>query len=199
MTVPRWLGALCAAFAALALVPAAKASCAPLPPLAKPLAAAEVVFVGTVTRLEHDGRVATFRVEEVRKGVVGSTVVVNGSAVSLAALEKAARKGLGIASSVDRTYELGVRYLVVPHDASREVLLDNSCSATQIYMSKLDASGPPREASFPPPPSPPATGRPVEPPEGISRLTLGLVAAAIGVAAAAASAGLWLRRTKRAR
>jgi hypothetical protein len=154
MTAPRWLGALCATLAALlalALAPAASASCAPLPPLEKALAAAEVVFVGTVTHLEHDGRVATFRVEEVRKGVLGSTVVVNGSGVALGALEEAEREGLGIGSSVGRGYQLGVRYLVVPHGASRELLLDNACSATRPYGREIEVVQPPVEAAPTPP------------------------------------------------
>jgi hypothetical protein len=92
-----------------------------------------------------------------------------------------------------------VRYLVVPHGASGKLLLDNSCSATRLYTSKLGAFGPPREASSPPSPPPPAPGRPDEPPDGTSGLTFGLLAGAIGIAAAAASAGLWLRRTKRLR
>jgi hypothetical protein len=182
MTIARWPGVLSAALSALALAPSASASCAALPPLEKSLTAAEVVFVGTVTRLEHDARVATFRVEEVWKGAVGSTVVVNGSDVSVKGLEDAERRGLGIESSEGRTYELGIGYLVVPHGVSGELLLDNGCSATQLYASELEAFGPTRE-----------------PPEGTSGLTFGLLTGAIGIAAAAASAGLWLRRTKRLR
>jgi hypothetical protein len=199
MTVLRWLAALCAALSALALAPAASASCAPLPPLKKALAAAEVVFVGTVTHLEYDARVATFRVEEVRKGIVGSTVVVNGSAVSLKALEKAESEGLGIGSSVGRGYQLGVRYLVVPHGASGELLLDNACSATRPYGRETEAVQPPAEAAPTPPLPKPAAGNSDAPSGGTSGLTYGLVAGAIGLAAAAASAGFWLRRTKRAR
>lgn len=195
MPMPRWLGALSAVFSALALAPPARADCAALPPLEKSVAAAHVVFVGTVTRLEYDARVATFRVEEVWKGTVKPMVVVNGSSVSLGALEEAARDGFGISSSVERAYQLGVRYLVVSHGTSGELLLDNSCSATRVYTSKLNAFGTSREAS---PPSPDESGRLAAPSEGTSRLMVGVVAGAIGIAAAAASAGLWLRRSKRA-
>jgi hypothetical protein len=136
----RWLGSavLVASLAcALWTAPAASASCAPLPPLRESLDAAEVVFIGTVAGVDYDGRLARFRVEEVWKGEVGGSVLVNGGP-SLEDLEQAEREGLGIATSVDRTFELGVRYLVVPYDVSHDVLADSSCSATQPYASDLD-------------------------------------------------------------
>jgi hypothetical protein len=167
-------------------IPVADASCVEPPPLAESIAAAQVVFVGTVTALDHEGRVATFRVEEVWKGgVLGETVVVNGGP-SLRELERAERDGFGIASSVDRTYEAGVRYLVVSHGAAGDVLRDNACSSTQAYSTELDRF---RPAGASPPifgPKPaPAAALPRESNSGWSWTVILLVAAALGVAAAA--------------
>lgn len=165
---------------ALGTAPVARADCSAPPPLKKALASAQIAFVGTVTGLEHDGRTATFRVEEVWKGgVVGETLVVNGGP-ALAELEKAEREGNMVATSVDRTYEAGVRYLVVPYDASGAVLKDNACSSTQPYTSELDRFRP-AGASAPTfgPKLAPAAGLPRESSSGWSWAMIVLVAAAL--------------------
>jgi hypothetical protein len=123
-------------FVALGLAPKAKASCAPLPPLRQAIAHAEVVFVGTVVALEHEGRTATFRVEDVWKGKLHETVIVH-AGPGIDAIEAAERNGGGVASSVDRTYGTGTRYLVVSEGRSGKVLRDSICSSTQPYNDEL--------------------------------------------------------------
>jgi hypothetical protein len=114
----------------LALSQAAAASCITLPPLDVALAAAPVAFVGTVVETKHDGRTATFEVEEVWKGSVGARVVVNGG------------PEIDAITSVDRAYETGVRYLVVPAGARGNVMTDNACSSTQPYTAALASRAP---------------------------------------------------------
>ena len=183
----------------LATAPVASASCAEPPPLGKALESAQLVFVGTVTALDHDGRTATFRVEDVWKGSVGQTVVVNGGP-PLAELEKAEREGYGVASSVDRTYEAGARYLVVPVRESGDVLSDNACSSTQVYTSKLDRFRP-ASAPLPTPEPPPATPAPTDRPAdgGGGWPAIALIVAAIAIAGSAAWFGAKWRRTPSAR
>ncbi|MGI8607395.1 MAG: hypothetical protein ACR2L0_09660 [Gaiellaceae bacterium] len=134
-----------AILASLALSQPAAASCMRPPPLDKALAAVPVVFVGTVVDTQHDGRTATFDVEEIWKGSVGARVVVNGGP-SVAEMENAEAQGQVAATSVDRAYETGVRYLVVPFGASGNVLTDNACSSTQPYTAKLASHAPPGAA-----------------------------------------------------
>jgi hypothetical protein len=194
----RWLGSavLVASLAwALWTAPAASASCAPLPPLRKSLAAAEVVFVGTVAGVDYDGRLARFRVEEVWKGEVGGSVLVNGGP-SLEDLEQAKREGLGIATSVDRTFELGVRYLVVPHDVSQDVLADSSCSATQPYASDLDRFRPAGGEVSPGIDQTLDAGVPAQGTGGSSWQMIGFLAAVTAVAGALVGFVLRRRRTR---
>jgi hypothetical protein len=133
---PRHILVLAVLLAALSSAQAAKASCAPAPPLRNSIAEADIAFVGTVVSLDHDGRTATFRVEDVWKGKVEETVVVHGGP-GIAAIESAAARGEGVASSVDRSYSLGTRYLVLPFGRSGDVLGDNICSNTQPYTEGL--------------------------------------------------------------
>ena len=126
----------------LALSQPAAASCITLPPLDEALAAAPVTFVGTVVETKHDGRTATFEVEEVWKGSVGARVVVNGGP-EIDAMETAEANGGGIVTSVDRAYETGVRYLVVPFGTRGNVMTDNACSSTQPYTAALASHAPP--------------------------------------------------------
>lgn len=126
----------------LALPQPAAASCITLPALDEALAAAPVAFVGTVAETKHDGRTATFEVEEVWKGSVGARVVVNGGP-EVDAMEAAEANGGGVVTSVDRAYEAGVRYLVIPFGARGKVLTDNACSSTQPYTAALASHAPP--------------------------------------------------------
>lgn len=120
----------------LMTAPVAGASCAPPLAMEDALAQAPVVFVGTVVDLDHGGVLAGFSVDEVWKGEVESKVLVSGGP-SPSDLE-----GLGfgeaVVTSVDRYYEEGVTYLVVPFGIEDGVYMDNACSVTQAYVPVLD-------------------------------------------------------------
>jgi len=141
--VSRSTALIAAILGALAFSQPAAASCMILPPLDKALADASVVFVGTAMETKHDGRVATFEVEQVWKGSVAELVVVNGGGPSIKEMERAEAKGGSIATSVDRAYETGVRYLVLPWHVRGQVMRDNACSSTQPYTAKLASHAPP--------------------------------------------------------
>lgn len=106
----------------------ASASCAEMPPLDRAIANSPIVFVGTVTAIQ-DGFLAQFTVEEIWAGGDLREVTVQTG------------EGPGTVSSVDRSFEVGERYLVLPHaDGAR--LRDNSCSATQPWTDELAAFRP---------------------------------------------------------
>ena len=113
----------------------AVASCAAPVPLDQAIAEASNVFVGTVAELRFDDRFAVFDVEDVWKGDLPDRVEVNGGP-SIVDLESAG-DGVSVATSVDRTYRLGERYLVVSHGLDQDVLADNACSATREYADDL--------------------------------------------------------------
>jgi hypothetical protein len=112
---------------------AAQASCGVLPgtTLAGQIDAAPTVFVGTVIRTSNNDRVARVRVESVWKGpAVPTFVTVSGTPAQGSA-----------ATSVDRSFAVGQRYLLVPSTGSSP-FQDSSCSATQLYSTQLDALKP---------------------------------------------------------
>lgn len=59
------------------------------------------------------------------------------------AMEAAEANGGGVVTSVDRAYETGVRYLVIPFGARGKILTDNACSSTQPYTAALASHAPP--------------------------------------------------------
>jgi hypothetical protein len=158
------------------------ASCAEPISTQQALDDARTVFVGTVADLQYGGRVATFIVEDVWKGEVGGSVVVNGGP-GLDELEAANGQGQDVVTSVDRTYEAGEQYLVVSHGNDGDVLLDNACSITQPFGSDL---GQYRPASAD---APLGSGAPVVTEEGLSLfesagltvLTLGVIAGTVAI------------------
>lgn len=98
----------------------ASASCLVLPGGGPLWDSADVVFVGTVTGLANNARWATVRVEEIWKGPdVPAEVVVHGGPAG------------NVATSVDRTYTIGLRYLfaVASVDGALE---DSACSPTTL-------------------------------------------------------------------
>jgi hypothetical protein len=110
----------------------AQASCAAPPSLRDQVASAPMVLVGTVLFTSDNERVARVKVESIWRGPeLPAYVDVHGSPVS----------GLNTASSVDRKYSAGTRYLFILFSADRP-LQDNSCSATQVYTSELAALAP---------------------------------------------------------
>lgn len=189
MTTIRRLCVVAGGLAALALAPRAEAICAVPPSLERRLADARIVFVGVVVELEHRRRTATFRVEEVWKGRVGRTVTVHGGPTDDYA-----------ASSVERKYAAGVRYLVVPYRSRRDVVLDNMCSATRRYKPSLDQLRPADAVVIPPqrldPPRPDSAPLALPETNGTGRwLVVGLVLSGAALAAGLAG-GLVRGRTR---
>lgn len=116
--------------------PPVVASCIAPVPLDQAVDGASSVFVGTVVELRSYDRFAVFDVEDVWKGDLAEKVEVNGGP-ALASLEST-DEGVGLATSVDRTYRLGGRYLVVSYGFDRDdVLADSACSATREYTHDL--------------------------------------------------------------
>lgn len=181
-----WLVPTLVVFSFMSMSPVAAASCAEPVPLAQALAEAPVTFVGTVTALEHDGRIATFAVEEVWKGDVGAIAVVSGGP-NPSELDRAGEDGLTVVTSVDRTYILEETYLVVSHGAEGEFLLDNACSATQVYTAELAEFRP--DTAYIPPID--------EPTAGSGATWLWWVVASLGAGAAAGLGTAALRRSRR--
>lgn len=193
----------CVLFGVVA-APAAHASCAgPVGPLKKRLTSYDTVFVGTVTDTASGGRLATVKVESVWRGEVTPTATVAGG--ELAA---------GVASSVDRSYSDGVRYLFTPTGFEQGRYLDNACTATQEWTRKVErlrprgatpvqndearnvvAPGTPAPSQGPDGPQAAPEGEPAGAP-GTPTPTVLLVGAAV---AAAAVGALLLARALRAR
>ena len=130
---------------AMAGAGATSASCAGGGPrsIGDELAAQPVVFVGTVIYTSDQDRVARVSVEAIWRGPsMPAYVYVHGSPVS----------GPFTATSVDRHYQSGHRYLFVPLN-DHMPFDDNSCSLTQPYTAELAALAPhdarsPEPASF---------------------------------------------------
>jgi hypothetical protein len=106
----------------------ALASCVSAQPIARVLARAPIVFVGTVLATSNNSRTATVLVDDVWRGThVPQTVVVRGSPVA----------GNG-ATSVDRSFVKGLRYLFVPESTTGfSPFQDNICTATRRYTAAL--------------------------------------------------------------
>ena len=198
--VSRSTALIAAIVASLVLSQPAAASCMVLPQLSKALADAPVVFVGTVVETKHDGRVATVEVEQVWKGSVGALVVVNGGGASITEMERAEANGEALATSVDRAYENGVRYLVLPWHVRGQVMSDNACSSTQPYTAKLASHAPPGT-------TPPADKNADAAPAGLASTTSQgngvqtwqIVLVALGMAVVVALAFTVTRRVRRPR
>lgn len=123
----------------------AAASCAADPrSLDEQLAEAPVAFVGTVADVRHE-TTASFRVDEVWKGDVPAQVTVFGGPDEP-----------GTATSVDRYWQAGATYLVVPQVTDGE-LHDNSCSPTREWSEDLAAGRP--ATAHAPQPAPEPEGR----------------------------------------
>jgi hypothetical protein len=116
----RALAAVAVAVASLLAPTAASASCVPPPPDGAPWAAADVVFLGTVTSIANNARWATVHVEEVWVGPDQPVeVVVRGGPEG------------DTATSVDRTYLVGARYVFGVTVVDGE-LQDSACSGTTL-------------------------------------------------------------------
>ena len=100
------------------------------------LANEKIVFVGTVANVQAAGRLAHVAVESVWRGDVEDAVRVRGGTLAS-----------NTASSVDRSFKTGERYLFVPYRGNGVRFNDSSCSDTQRWRPQLarlrpaDASG----------------------------------------------------------
>lgn len=134
MDVTRRMRALSAVLTMLVLLssPAtAVASCMQPPPLEKAVTSAEIVFVGTVRATTNENRWATVEVEEVWRGPDQSVaVVIKGGPAG------------NTATSVDRSFEIGVRYLFFPSADPEGGLADTSCSSTTPWTEAMLALRP---------------------------------------------------------
>jgi hypothetical protein len=166
----RWLLAFAVAVPLLlAGSVSARASCAAPPNLTAQLSSAEVAFVGTVVATADGGGLARVKVESIWRGPAQPVYLdVSGSPVA----------GSNAVSSVDRHYQVGVRYLFVPVAAQRP-LQDNSCTPTRPYSASLAAYAP-KDARAP---DPALTSDPPLP--GIDWLAIAVIAGAslLGLAA----------------
>ncbi|HUG30159.1 MAG TPA: hypothetical protein VMQ65_06595 [Candidatus Limnocylindria bacterium] len=119
--------------AALTLVAAPRpvaARCVEPDPIEEAIRAADVVIVGTVIAVAEEGTRATVRVEEIWRGpALAAEVVVWG--------------GPGGRSSIDRTFEAGMRYLFTIALGEGGRLTDSLCSSTIAWDPKLVALRPP--------------------------------------------------------
>ena len=142
MDVARGLGRLLSAAAVVAALllpgpaladtfaPSVLLDCQPAPPIEEAVRTSELVFVGTVTSLDHGGRSATVQVAEVwRGGEMPATVTILGGTDPARAMED------------DRILEAGVRYVFVPFVIDGR-LVDNICTATTAWVDDLAAIRP---------------------------------------------------------
>jgi hypothetical protein len=132
----RWR---CTAFLLWALpVPFAAASCAAGRPFAQAITTADTVFLGMVVATTNGGRVARVRVDQVWRGLaIPAVVVVNGRYAGPGAPPDQP----GWASSEDRHYLLGQRYLFLPlNDVSP--FQDSPCTLTRPYTADLAREAP---------------------------------------------------------
>ena len=171
---------------------AARASCVAPPPVDQAVAEGDVVMVGTVTATRSRDRIATIRVEEVWKGRVDGEVEVHGGPASE-----------NSATSVDRTWTVGGRYLVFAREPAARGdpatfggrYEDNACSNTQPYTPALDVHRPDGATTV-------DTGAPGTPPQPTasgsdsSRGRAGRVALTAAGLVGLGATEVWLRRRK---
>lgn len=111
-----------AVFAAPALV---SASCIQPPAIEEALRKADIVFVGTVTATSNRDSWATVAVQEIWKGPdQPASLLIKGG------------PGGNAATSVDRAFNSGAKYLFFPYVSGGE-LLDNSCTLTTEWSADL--------------------------------------------------------------
>jgi hypothetical protein len=118
----------------------ALADCMAPPPFDEAVKTADIILVGTVTATINGNRWATVAVEEIWRG---PDLPV--------ALQIKGGPDANAASSVDRAFEVGQRYVFFPYfEADSEplpgvpagALADNSCTSTQVWNDELAAFRP---------------------------------------------------------
>jgi hypothetical protein len=127
--MPRFhltVAALAAGLVLLLAAPA-RASCAAPLSVRKAIKQAPSVFVATVVDVTNGKRWATVDVEEVWKGPELA------SEVDIRAGPKDPPGPVSAASSVDRTFDRGARYLFIPYKGYGSVFYDNACTRTARF------------------------------------------------------------------
>ena len=100
------------------------ADCMMPPPVEQAVQRAEIAFVGTVMSVANGGRWATVAVEEVWVGPdLPPLITVRGGPEG------------NSATSIDRSFTAGTRYLFMPFSAEG-TLQDNSCSSTTEFVAE---------------------------------------------------------------
>lgn len=128
MKTLRVLRVLAAAAALAFLLPpsAVLADCMMPPPVQEAAQTAEIVFVGTVAETSNRNAWASVVVEEVWRGPdQPAAVVVKGGPAG------------NMATSVDRAFEAGMKYLFFPYPDEAGGLTDNSCTNTVEWSADL--------------------------------------------------------------
>ena len=126
MPLPRLrslLGIATFASATLLAAPAAVlADCVAPPSFDEARKTAPIVFVGTVTETSNEDRWATVSVEEIWNGPdLARTLLIKGG------------PDPGSGTSMDRTFQVGVRYFFVPVPSGDGNLADTTCTSTQPW------------------------------------------------------------------
>lgn len=167
----------------------ASASCAEPPIFAQGFGAAPLVFTGTVVSTESSDRVAHVAVDAIWKGdETAAEVTVYGTP------DPFPGGGFMSISSIDRTFQMGVRYVFFPVTVS-DPYEENSCTLTQPLTAEIEktlielAGG---EGSAPVP-APLAE----QIPEGPASVAAWLLPSAVGVVAAGFILLAWKRRPRR--
>ena len=112
--------------AMLAAPSAVVADCMMPPPVEEAAQTAEMVFVGTVAETSNHNSWASVVVEEIWRGPdQPAAVVVKGGPAG------------NMATSVDRAFEVGLKYLFFPYADEAGGLADNSCTNTVQWSADL--------------------------------------------------------------
>ena len=115
-----------AALAFLLTPSVALADCMMPLPVKEAALKADILFVGTVTETTHNNSWASVAVEEVWRGPdLPAAVVVKGG------------PGGDAITSVDRSFQAGVKYLFFPYADEQGALADNSCTNTMEWSADL--------------------------------------------------------------
>lgn len=102
------------------------ADCMMPPPVEEAVKSAEIVFVGTVNATTNRATWASVTVEEVWSGPdQPASVIIPGG------------PGGNAGTSVDRSFEVGTKYLFFPYVDEQLGLADNSCTSTQPWAAAL--------------------------------------------------------------
>jgi hypothetical protein len=132
--------------AGLALAVAAPAHAETFPgcpealPIRDAVAAAPIAFLGTVTDVKDEDRLATVEVIRIWRGApLPPKVEVRGTVATQAKVHTA----------LDRSYAKGATYLFLPTSGRKPHLVENQCSATTLLTGELAALQPPGGGELP--------------------------------------------------